>query len=82
MSCNRQLSGDALELHAPLTADGRDLLRREMGAATLSMRGAQRVRSVALTLQDLAGEDGPLDARRLAAAVLLRTAPSGSEAAA
>ena len=82
VSCNRQLSGDALEFHAPLTADGRDLLRREMGAARLSMRGAQRVRSVALTLQDLAGEEGPLDAHRLAAAVLLRTAPTGSEAAA
>jgi len=82
VTCNRQLSGDALEHHAPLTADGRDLLRREMGATTLSMRGAQRVRSVALTLQDLAGEDGPLDARRLAAAILLRAAPSRSEAAA
>jgi hypothetical protein len=38
------------------------------------MRGAQRVRAVALTLGDLAGQDGPLDVDRLQQALVLRGA--------
>jgi hypothetical protein len=46
------------------------------------MRGAQRLRAVALTLGDLAGECGPLDRDRLDQALMLRNAAHRSEAAA
>jgi hypothetical protein len=44
------------------------------------MRGAQRVRSVALTLADLDGDEGPLDEERLRQALSLRDADLGEEA--
>jgi magnesium chelatase family protein len=74
VSANRQLTGEQLDLHAPLTTDGRALLRDHLGSGRLSMRGAQRVRAVALTLGDLAGLDGPLDVDRLQQALVLRGA--------
>ncbi len=74
VSANRQLTGEQLDLHAPLTTDGRALLREHLGSGRLSMRGAQRVRAVALTLGDLAGQDGPLDVDRLQQALVLRGA--------
>ena len=37
------------------------------------MRGAQRVRAVALTIKDLDGRDGPLGDADLEQALLLRT---------
>lgn len=82
VATNRQLSGDALDLHAPLAPSGRELLRDRLGAGTLSMRGAQRVRAVALTLGDLAGDGGPLDRERLEQALLLRATTRPGEVAA
>lgn len=81
VSANRHLSGEVLELHAPLSAGGRDLLRARLAEGQLSMRGAQRVRAVALTLCDLAGEEPPLGAGRLAEAITLRNASPQVEAA-
>jgi len=73
VSCNRQLAGDLLERHAPLDEVGRTLLRSRLETGVLSMRGLQRVRSLALTLRDLAdGDDGPLSAVDLEGALLLR----------
>ena len=73
MSANRQLRGPALEHHAPLEPAAVDLLRGRMEAGRLTMRGAQRVRAVALTLADLAGSDGPLGPAEVACALHLRT---------
>ncbi|MHB1137943.1 MAG: YifB family Mg chelatase-like AAA ATPase [Microthrixaceae bacterium] len=72
VSSNRELRGDALEDHAPLDHDGRELLRSHLEAETLTMRGAQRVRSLALTLADLAGAEGSLSIEHLEGALLLR----------
>jgi magnesium chelatase family protein len=82
VSANRQLGGDALDVHAPLTASGRELLREALGAGRLTMRGVQRVRAVALTLLDLAGEEGELGPDHLSQAVVLRGAHGRSEVAA
>lgn len=79
VSANRHLRGDALEAHAPLSAAGRDLLRTALGAGRLSMRGAQRVRAVALTLCDLAGDEVPLGPERLGEALALRGAEPRAE---
>ncbi len=74
VSANRMLDGAALNVHAPLTEAGRDLLRRTLEANAITMRGAQRARSVALTLRDLEGADGPLGPERLSEALILRGA--------
>jgi magnesium chelatase family protein len=74
VQANADLRGDLLDRHAPLASDGLDLLRRQLEVGRLTMRGAQRVRTVALTLADLAGEEGPLHADRLNEALWLRGA--------
>ena len=72
VGANRELRGAELELHAPLDDDAVELLRAQLDAGTLTMRGAQRVRSLALTLQDLEGGEGPLGLGHLEGASLLR----------
>lgn len=79
VSTNRQLDGEQLDLHAPLSDGARRLLRSHLAEGRLSMRGAQRARAVALTLADLAGVDGPLDADRVEQAVSLRGEPARPE---
>ncbi|MGB6059556.1 MAG: YifB family Mg chelatase-like AAA ATPase [Microthrixaceae bacterium] len=69
---NRDLRGDALEKFAPLSRAGRDLLRSRLKTGTLSMRGAQRLRVLALTMRDLDGGEGPLSADDLSEAMILR----------
>jgi magnesium chelatase family protein len=73
VTVNRDLRGAALERAAPLTAGGVGLLRDRIDRGALTMRGAQRVRAVALTIKDLDGRDGPLDDADLEQALLLRT---------
>lgn len=70
---NRQLRGDALERAAPLSTEALDVLRGRLAAGRITMRGAQRVRAVALTLMDLDGVDGPLDAGHVHVALSLRS---------
>jgi magnesium chelatase family protein len=82
VSANRHLGADELDEHAPLTPSGRELLRDALAAGRLSMRGAQRVRAVALTLGDLADLDGPLDRDLLGQALMLRGAEHRREVAA
>jgi magnesium chelatase family protein len=73
VSSNRELRGDALDRHAPLGEGGRALLRSRLELGSLSMRGAQRVRALALTLRDLdSQEEGPLSPEHLEGALLLR----------
>ncbi len=71
---NRQLRGAALEQWAPLAAPARQYLRELLAEGALTVRGAERVRAVALTLADLAGEEPPLGDELVSAAVLLRSA--------
>jgi magnesium chelatase family protein len=73
VSANRHLRGAALERAAPLGPDALAVLRDRLGAGRLTMRGAQRVRAVALTLMDLDGQEGPLDAEHVHVALSLRT---------
>ena len=72
VSANRELRGAQLESHAPLRTEARDLLRDRLEAGSLTMRGAQRVRALALTLQDLAEQDGALGVESVHQALTLR----------
>ena len=72
VSANRDLRGAQLDAHAPLTSDARELLRDRLESGSLSMRGAQRVRALALTLQDLADEEGALSEESVHQALALR----------
>jgi magnesium chelatase family protein len=68
---------DDVMLHelAPLTTPGELLLRDELEHGRLTGRGYHRVRRVARTLADLAGElDGPIAEQQVAAALMMRTA--------
>jgi predicted ATPase with chaperone activity len=70
---NRRLSGDALERWAPLTDAAVALLRDRIDRGLLTMRGAQRVRAVALTLLDLDERSGPIGPEHLHGALTLRS---------
>ena len=72
VACNRQLRGAALEMAAPLDAEARELLHDGLAAGRLTVRGAQRLRAVALTLGDLAGHAGPVTGPAVRTALLLR----------
>ncbi len=74
---NAELSASALDAMAPLTLEASGLLERLLAERRLSARGLQRVRRVALTLADLAGQTPPLSYDHLAAANALRTEPAG-----
>ncbi len=77
---NRELTGELLEVHAPLSPEGRALLRSRLEEGSLTMRGAQRVRAVARTLADLDGDEGPVEVEQLAGALVLRRSDRPVEA--
>jgi magnesium chelatase family protein len=56
-TCNARLEGDVLEETCGLTREGWTLLERAMDRFSLSARAHQRIRRVARTIADLAGED-------------------------
>lgn len=70
---NRHLAGEALDRWAPLSPSGVALLRDRLERGTLTMRGAQRLRAVALTLMDLDGRSGPIGPDDLHSSLSLRT---------
>lgn len=72
---NAQLTGAELERFAPLDGAARDLVERALTTGRLTARGMRRVWRVALTIADLAGDDGPIGAEQVAAALHLRTDP-------
>lgn len=74
---NRELDPVALDRFAVLTDGARRLLRTMVGDGSVSMRGAQRLRAMALTIKDLDGDDGPLGEDDLAEALMLRGQDSG-----
>ena len=57
---NAQLPAWRLDDVAPVSAGGRRLLERRLREGRLSARGLDRVRRVALTVADLAGDEPPL----------------------
>lgn len=67
-----RLSADELQRVAPLSADGKRLLHARLDRGELSGRGLHRVWRVALTLNDLAGEEGVLSEQRIQQALSLR----------
>ena len=56
-TCNARLEGNVLEETCGLTRDGWALLERAMERFALSARAHQRIRRVARTIADLAGDD-------------------------
>ena len=75
---NAELDARALEIAAPLTPGAAGLLERLLGDRRLSARGLQRLRRVALTIADLAGQSPPLTVEQVSAASALRTQPVGA----
>ena len=73
--CNAELPGPVLDRVAPLTAEATALVERALTDGRLTARGLRRLWRVALTLADLAGDDGPLAAEHVAAAFHLRADP-------
>lgn len=69
---NARLPGDRLDAVAPLTAAAAACLRAELEQQRLTGRGYHRVRRVALTLADLAGDDVPVSEDRVLEALGLR----------
>lgn len=74
--CNSQLSAKAVDRLIKMTPEARVELERALVAGELTGRGLRRVRVVARTIADLAGEEGPISADTICAAMLLRSRPS------
>jgi magnesium chelatase family protein len=72
-SANAQLPAWQLDDLAPVSAGGRRLLERRLREGRLSARGLDRVRRVALTVADLAGEEPPLREEHILVALALRS---------
>lgn len=73
---NAALSSADLAEAAPLSGEAIDVLRRMLRKGSLSARGLQRVRCVALTIGDLRGGSAELDAADVHEALALRTTPA------
>ena len=82
VSSNRRLRGSELEKWAPLRHDARTLLRELLATGHLTVRGAERVRAVALTLADLTDVSAPLSGELIESALLLRATDSTTGATA
>ncbi len=69
---NAQLPAGRLDDVAPVSGGGRRLLERRLREGRLSARGLDRVRRVALTVADLAGDEAPLSEEHILVALALR----------
>jgi magnesium chelatase family protein len=72
---NTALDAEALAAMAPLNPQATRVLDQQLRAGTLSGRGLHRAHAVALTIADLAGRDGPLDADTVTTALHLHGNP-------
>ncbi|MEZ5138670.1 MAG: YifB family Mg chelatase-like AAA ATPase [Acidimicrobiales bacterium] len=70
--CNAELRGAALDRFASIDPSAEPLLRSALETGRLTARGLDRVRRVARTLADLAGDDESLGVAHLSAALQLR----------
>lgn len=75
VATNAELDGRTLARAASLDDEARRLLEQRLRVGTLTARGVQRVRAVALTLADLAGREAPLTSDLVATALSLRADP-------
>ena len=73
---NAELTGAALEHHAPLAPEASALLERALVEGRLSARGLRRLWRVAVTIADLDDHHGPLRADHVAQAFHMRTDPA------
>ncbi len=71
-SVNAQVPPWQLDELAPVSAGARGLLERRLREGSLSARGLDRVRRVALTVADLADDDPPLGEEHVLVALALR----------
>ncbi len=76
VEANALLSTSDLVEAAPLSTPAADVLRRMLRKGSLSARGLQRVRCVALTIADLRGGTAELEAPDVHEALALRTTPA------
>jgi magnesium chelatase family protein len=74
---NAFLSGEDLDVFAPIDVSGRELLRRELESGRLSGRGLHRLRRVARTLADRRGEGESVEEIDIATAMALRAKIGG-----
>ncbi len=75
LRCNADLPAARLDELAPLTTAARSLLEGALRRGDLSGRGLRRVRTVARTVADLLGNEGPIDDSAAATALALRATP-------
>ncbi len=80
--CNADLSAGALDECAPLAPAAASLLEHRLRSGTLSGRGLHRIRRVARTLADLAGDGPVIDESHVCLALGLRADVVVDEAAA
>lgn len=80
--CNAELPGALLDRLAPLSPAAGRLLEKRLRSGLLSARGLHRVRRVARTLADLAGQPGPVAEEHVCLALSLRAELVAAEAAA
>ncbi len=73
--CNAELPANELDTYAPLTDDARSLIEATLLRGVLSGRGVRRIRTVARTVADLAGDEGAIDESAIATALALRATP-------
>lgn len=74
--CNADMDAEAVERFAMLSPPAKAELERALVAGNLTGRGLRRVRVVARTIADLAGDEGPLSAETVCAAMMLRSKPT------
>ena len=75
VDANAALTVKELDEVAPLSPDAAGLLEAALRAGALSARGLRRIRTVALTLQDLDGVPPPILDRSIRLAMNLRVEP-------
>jgi magnesium chelatase family protein len=80
--CNAELPASRLDEVAPLTPAASALLEHKLRTGSLSGRGLHRVRRVARTLADLAGEGRVIGEEHVCLALGLRADSASGEAAA
>lgn len=75
LRCNADMDAKQVDQMVVLSKAAKAELERALVASELTGRGLRRVRAVARTIADLAGDEGPITAETICAAMMLRTRP-------